>query len=56
MRPGNLSARLVTAWPEDWNATVAMGTRTCQFKLLDLGEGVKVTMRAAVTMKRSWMV
>jgi hypothetical protein len=50
-----LRARLVTAWPQLWKATRARGARTVQPTWSLSGEGVvRVTMRAAATMKSVW--
>src|SRR4051812_16158526 len=43
-----LSARLVTACPQLWNATIAMGTRTCHpISSFSFGCPITVTMDAA---------
>src|SRR5690349_12970021 len=50
-------ALLVTAWPQLWKATSAMGTRTCQLiSSLSLGTPARVTMVAAATVSKNCIV
>ena len=48
-----LSARLVTAWPQLWNATSAIGTSTFQASSSD-DLGTTLSMTAAAMMRDIW--